>query len=162
MPMVKIGKKRFLLLLLAVSVILASVVILRSGLLLNTPVEEKPTLVEGYPTSPVYPESEFSESTRDLEPAGDFSYHGTWETTDSVPTVMNWYIERLPQEGWFIDDYPAQDQAETIQYLDAHQEDDITNILQLSVIRDPDTNTTKVILEYPAKSTGDEDEDMEW
>lgn len=161
MPTVKIGKKGFLFLLLLVSVLFASFLIFKNGLIFRAP-KEKPALVEGYPTSPVYPESDLSNSTKDLQPAGDYSYHGTWETTDSVPTVMAWYLERLPQEGWFIDDYPAQDQAESIQFLDAHQQDDITKILQLSVIRDPDTNTTKVIIEYPAKSTGEEDEDMEW
>jgi hypothetical protein len=105
-----------------------------------------PTLVEGYPTSPIYPDSELKDSEKTPHYLGDYSYHGTWETTDSVPTVMAWYIEKLPSEGWFIDDYPADSQAEDIQFIDAHKEE---QTIQVSVIRDPDTQKTKVVIEYP-------------
>jgi hypothetical protein len=124
--------------------------------------ETPPQLIEDFPESAVYPNTELKDTGKDLQEAGDFTYHGSWDTSDTVPEVMAWYLEILPQQGWFIDDYPAQDQADFIQFLDAHKEDDPSFILQLTAIREPGSDQTEILLEYPAKSTGEEDEDMEW
>ena len=107
-------------------------------------------LVEGFPTSPIYPKAEFTDSEKTPHYLGDFSYHGTWETGDSVPVVMAWYLEKLPQEGWFIDDYPADKNAQDVQFIDGHKED---KVIQVSVTREQGAQTTKVIIEYPITET---------
>ncbi len=119
-------------------------------------------LVEGYPTSPTYPDSSFVDSTKEPNAVGgDYSYHGTWETDDSVPTVMAWYLEKLQSEGWNMNVLPADPQAPDIQYAEGYKGEDIYNIIQVSVIRDKSTNKTKAIIEFPSKSSGYEDEEGE-
>jgi hypothetical protein len=82
----------------------------------------------------------------DKEVTKGFNYHGTWETTDSVPTVMAWYLKKLPQDGWHIDDYPANKKAEDVQFIDAHKG---KQTIQVSTIKGKGAQMTKVIIECP-------------
>jgi|GEM_PF-4662867 len=134
-----------LLIILGVAVILVIIIVLWQfgGSLTG---KGRQQLVSGFPVSPIYPHATLKTSQKTTHYLGDFSYHGTWETYDSVPTVAAWYLKKLPNEGWFIDDYPADKKAENVQFLDAHKE---KQIIQVSVIRDKGAQTTKVIIEYP-------------
>jgi hypothetical protein len=146
-----------------VAIVLGIAVILVGGVLLwrfggNLTGKTGQKLVSGFPTSPVYPNAELKSSQKTLhhsteDNTEDFTYHGTWETTDSVPTVMDWYLKKLPQDGWLIDDYPANKKEENIQFIDAHKGN---QTIQVSVIRDKGTQMTKVILEYPYEIPEDE------
>jgi hypothetical protein len=115
-------------------------------------------LVEGFPATLVYPNAKFTDSEKRAHFLGEFSYHGTWETADSVPTVMAWYLEKLPKEGWFIDDYPADKKAEDIQFIDGHKGE---QPIQVSVIRDQNSSLTQIVIEYPAVKAGIEAEEDE-
>jgi hypothetical protein len=135
---------KLLLITIGIIVILVTLVLWRFGG--NLTGKSGQQLTKGFPASPVYPNAVLKTSQKTTHYLGDFSYHGTWETSDSVPTVVAWYLKKLPNEGWFIDDYPADKKAENVQFLDAHKE---KQIIQVSVIRDKGAQTTKVIIEYP-------------
>jgi hypothetical protein len=118
----------------------------------------EPRIVEGFPDTSIYPKAQFKDSEKRPHFLGDFSYHGTWETTDSVPTVMAWYLEKLPQDGWSIDDYPADRKAEDVQFVDGHKGEEP---IQVSVIKNKKIGLTQIVIEYPAVKAGVEAEEDE-
>ncbi|OGY24039.1 MAG: hypothetical protein A2126_01685 [Candidatus Woykebacteria bacterium GWB1_45_5] len=150
------------LIILGISVIVVGVVLWRLGgsstekAALKSGGEQQ--LIEGFPATLVYPNANFKDSEKRPHFLGDFSYHGTWETTDRVSIVMAWYLEELPQEGWFIDDYPADKKAENIQFIDGHKEE---KPIQVSVIKDQNSGLTQIVIEYPAVKAGIEAEEDE-
>lgn len=119
-------------------------------------------LQEGFPQSPVYPESTIKDSTKNLEGAEeDYRYSGTWETSDPVPAVMKWYLEKLKTEGWNMNVLPADGESTDIQFAQGYKGNDETNIIQVSVMKDTESGKTKIVVEFPSKSAIYEDEEGE-
>ena len=66
-----------------------------------------------------------------------------WQTTDPLPTVVDWYLSAISSLGWTIDVFPANLDAQDIQYLTALKNSDQ---LQLSLTRSSPTDPTQILL----------------
>jgi hypothetical protein len=140
------------------------IVILISTFLLVKRPQKQPTstanIADDYPESPVYPNADFQDSNKvESYTKTDFSYDGTWKTQDDVATVMAWYIDKLKNDGWNMNVLPANPNATDIQYAEGYYGKNIYKIIQVSVIKEKDTQKTKIVLEFPSKSSSFEDEE---
>jgi len=89
------------------------------------------TLVQGFPSVPQVPQTQLVSSTKETVTKND-RYNGVWQSSDSVPNVVAWYINDLPKNEWKVDIIPSNLKATDIQYLTAYKG---TLYLQLSIIR---------------------------
>jgi len=80
----------------------------------------------------------------------------TWQTSDKVGKVMDWYQKNLKKEGWNITIPPSTQNAymDIVANLEARKG---RLILQLSVISDG--QATKIIAEFPEPSMFEEQEE---
>src|SRR3989344_5987476 len=111
-------------------VLLSSAVLLISTFIFTSAVQKEPKirfgkasenvvtkeLVSGFPLIPEYPASHLDNSYKQ-EDGSKIRYVAYWLTSDSVPQVEMWYKEELVDSGWVIDNLPADENDEQIQYL---------------------------------------------
>ena len=147
-------------------VLLSSAVLLISTFIFTSAVQKEPKirfgkasenvvtkeLVSGFPLIPEYPAS-YLENSYKQEDGTSVRYVGNWLTSDSVPQVEMWYKEELVDSGWVIDNLPADENDEQIQYLVA-KKTELT--LQLSIIRGKAQNITQIVVEFPPPINEDE------
>lgn len=61
-------------------------------------------LAPDFPEFPVYPKATLEESSQRVTPLGTGNdLYAEWYTTDSVGTVMKWYLKVLQIEGWMVE-----------------------------------------------------------
>lgn len=88
-------------------------------------------LVQGFPDVPQISKTKLVASNKEVTKKSD-RYNGVWQTPDSVPSVVNWYLKDLPSNNWIVDVLPANINATDIQYLTAVKDN---LYLQLSIVR---------------------------
>jgi len=115
---------------------------------------EEVTLVDGFPSVPVYPNSNLIESTKTPKEL-DYSYSSTWNTNDSVPLVSAWFIQNLAAHGKQITQYPADLKDPDVQLIVIDTTDRIMNI---SIIADHEKGNTKIVVEEYKFDVEDEEE----
>lgn len=96
-----------------------------------------------FPTFPVYPKSAVVKNLAEDENGHLYS---SWQTTDSVVKAMGFYLQNLPQNGWTIEQLPADITNPDLQYLTAVKGE---LSLQLSIIRNADISQTQIISQFP-------------
>ncbi len=100
-------------------------------------------LVKEFPEFPVYPTAQIENSY--VKHDGDrIGYEAKWEMPEPVSAVLKWYLERLPSEGWVLNDVPENLSIESEQFLIANKGE---VAVYLTIERDGDK--TEVIAEVP-------------
>jgi hypothetical protein len=94
--------------------------------------KSKVSLIKGFPDGvPQLPKTNLISSNKETAQKND-RYNGVWQSSDSVPEVVAWYLNDLPANDWKIDILPSNLKTTDIQYITAYK----GNLyLQLSIVR---------------------------
>ncbi len=107
-------------------------------------VEVKNQLISTFPSFPVYPEAKIVRSAK-IGQAPSRGFEAKWETNESVPQVMSWYLSELKKEGWEIVTPPGDTYTTGEQIAKLSKE-------QMTVTLDIDQeskNVTEIIVNIP-------------
>jgi hypothetical protein len=121
------------------------------------PRESQVNFPKGFPEIEVYPGAMLKNSTAKNPGEGDeLHYTVTWTTGDTVPEVIDWYLNSLEMSGWTIDIKPDDPNNTENQYAVAFKD---RKMLQLSVVRKAEISSTEITVAFPAMAEYEEEEE---
>lgn len=102
-------------------------------------------LVSDFPSMPIYPNSELLRTYRKSED-GKVGYEGVWQSEDSSPEVMGWYIKSLTSSDWVVVEEPYDPLADGEQFLVVEKEG-----ITLNLTIENEGGLTSIYAEFPVR-----------